>query len=30
MFKKEYIINDNVVNPEFIKKMSREERDREN
>lgn len=29
MAEKEYIINDNVVIPEFIKNMSREERDRE-
>lgn len=29
MAEKEYIINDNVIIPEYIKKMSREERDRE-
>ncbi|MDE7230974.1 MAG: hypothetical protein K2N56_10890 [Oscillospiraceae bacterium] len=29
MAEKEYIINDNVIIPEYIKKMTREERDRE-
>ncbi len=29
MPQKEYIINDNVIIPEYIKKMSREERNRE-
>ena len=29
MAEKEYIINDNVIIPEYIKKTTREERDRE-
>ena len=29
MYEKEYIINDNVVIPEYIKNMTREELDRE-